>query len=38
MVNHDRLKWVKIFEDIIETKYNGKSYLTSSEYNSKEIL
>jgi hypothetical protein len=27
MVNHNRLKWVKFFEDIIETKYNGKSYI-----------
>jgi hypothetical protein len=33
MVNTNKLKWVKIFEDIIKNKYNGKCYYTEKEWN-----
>lgn len=32
MVEKDKLKWVKIFEDLIEDEYNGKCYFTKEEY------
>jgi hypothetical protein len=31
-VEKDKLKWVKIFEDIIENEYGGKCYYTTDEF------
>jgi hypothetical protein len=31
-VSKDKLKWIKIFEKLIETKLGGKCYLTKEEY------
>ena len=35
-VNYDKVKWIKIFEDIIE-KNDGKCYLTKEEMKKREL-
>lgn len=35
MVERDKLKWVRIFEDIINDQYDGKCYFTKKEYSDK---
>lgn len=32
MIKRDKLKWIKIFEELIKTNLNGKCYLTKEEY------
>jgi len=30
--NYNRLEWIRVFEDMIEEKYEGKCYFTKEEY------
>lgn len=32
-VSKDKLKWIKLFEDLIENEYGGKCYYTKEEYD-----